>query len=197
MTGTKVALLIGGVYLLSRGGLAKALTTATPGQQPKATQQAPPPAKGTGAPAGQGGSSTAGRGGDPKLGGGSSNIFSIDELFPNFNGPSVIDQMLADQNAGTDVPAPSLTDFIDPSAQQTNDVLGSLIGPANNSVPQFAGEIDPETGLAIDPGADIFGPEVVDMTEQVNMNSTIQGSLPDSPDLSPELAPDSQEEFLF
>jgi len=168
------------------------LTTAPPGQQPKATQQASSSgAKGTGAPAGQGGSSTAGRGGAPKLGGGSSNIFSIDELFPNFDGPSVIDQMLADQNAGTDVPPPSLTDFLDPSTQQTNDVLGSLIGPADNSLPQFAGEIDPETGLAIDPGADVFGPEVVDMTDQVNMDSTIDPSIPDTPDLSPDLSPDS------
>jgi hypothetical protein len=197
MNGTKVALVVGGIYLLSRGGLAKALTTATPGQQPKATQQAQSPGKGTGAAAGQGAGSTAGRGGEPKLGGGSSNIFSIDELFPNFNGPSVIDQMLADQNAGTDVPPPSLTDFIDPSTQQTNDVLGSLIGPADNSVPQFAGEIDPETGLAIDPGADVFGPEVVDMTDQVNMNSTIQGSLPDTPDLNPDLSPDSPEDLFF
>lgn len=169
MNGTTTALILGGLYLLTRQPQA---APTQPGQQPQ-----PKPSGGA---SGISGGSAAGRGGDPKTGGGSQLATGLENAFAltNLDSPSIIDGLFKDFN-NTPQPPPDLSFFSPDSPDQivSGDITGLVPDPGG--APQFGGDpslqIDPTSGLVIDPntgepfgagGGGVIDPGVDDATDQ-------------------------------
>lgn len=188
LTGTKIAIGLGALFLLSRqqsNGQTispQSLLQNILGQIPKASQSTSSGQKGTGGGSG----ASAGRGGSPKVGGGSNPGGSIEDAFGTFTNleqPSLIASMFPPDTEPQVAPDFSLFDPGSETQITSGDITDLAAVGTNSGAPQFGGDpslaVD-SSGLLVDPSTGLpFGQAPADSTG----NSTDPTTL-DSPDFS-------------